>query len=361
LTRTHSVWRKLDLESGKVAVQLVPQPEGWRFSIVADGVWSTAVGTAFTVERSAEQGVQTTVLNGKVRVGSDGGREQMVAAHQRARVHAGGSELAEISRNDESPEWALLRPAALWSNPVSATLQLRGVPANAVVELDAQTIGDGSLSTLLPAGSHVVQLRVNGAVVATREFVAQVGQLTVLSFGAQELAPAAPPPTAIEPRQPHASVRATSPRREPVIEAPQPAPVAAPVVVAAAPSAADMLAEAHKQMRASRFAEAAAQYQALRQAYPDSPESRTVLVSLAELQVDRLGKPDDALRNLDRYLDGGSGALVEEARRVRIRALRALGDRSLEADAIEEFLAAHPKSFQAPALRSRLTELKAQP
>ena len=53
-----------------------------------------------------------------------------------------------------------------------------------------------------------------------------------------------------------------------------------------------MLAEAHKQMRASRFEQAAAQYQALRQAYPDSPEARTVLVSLAELQVDRLGSPE---------------------------------------------------------------------
>ena len=142
LTRTHSVWRRLDLESGKVAVQLVPQPDGWRFSIVADGVWSTAVGTAFTVERSAEQGVQTTVLNGKVRVGSDGGREQMVTAHQRAYVHSGNSALATISRSDESPEWALLRPAPLWSNPVSATLQLRGVPASAEIVLDAQTIGE---------------------------------------------------------------------------------------------------------------------------------------------------------------------------------------------------------------------------
>ena len=45
---------------------------------------------------------------------------------------------------------------------------------------------------------------------------------------------------------------------------------------------------------------------------------------------------------------------------MRIRALRALGDRAAEADAIEEFLAAHPKSFQAPALRQRLGELQAQ-
>jgi hypothetical protein len=357
LSRTHSIWRRLDLESGKVAVQLVPQPDGWRFSIVADGVWSTAVGTAFTVEHGAAEGVRTTVLNGKVRVGSDGGREQIVTAHQRAHVHAGTSALEAVSRSDESPEWALLRPASLWSNPVSATLQLRGVPANAEILLDAQAIGEGALSTVVPAGAHSVQVRVNGVVTAARDFTAQAGQLSVLSFSAQELAPpAAQPPAVIEP---HASVRVTGIHHN--VETPATAEPVAQAVPAAAPSAAEMLAEAHKQMRASRFDEAAAQYQALRQAYPDSAEARTVLVSLAELQVDRLGSPDLALRNLDRYLEGGNGALVEEARRVRIRALRTLGNHDGEASAIEEFLAAHPKSFQAPALRQRMGELKAQP
>jgi hypothetical protein len=362
LSRTHSVWRRLDLESGKVAVQLQPQPDGWRFSIVADGVWSTAVGTAFTVERSAEQGVQTTVLNGKVRVGSDGGREQIVAAHQRAHVHGGNSALMAISRSEESPEWALLRPAPLWSNPVSATLQLRGVAANAEIVLDAQTIGAGPLSTVVPAGAHSVQVRMNGAVVAARDFTAQAGQLSVLSFSAQELAPAAAVPAAtevpsVEPT--HSAARVTGRHHvEPASSGEAAAQVEA---TAAMPSPTDMLAEAHKQMRASRFDQAAAQYQALRQTYPDSPEARTVLVSLAELQVDRLGAPELALRNLDRYLEGGNGPLIEEARRVRIRALRALGNRSGEADAIEEFLTAHPKSFQAPALRERLGELKAQP
>jgi hypothetical protein len=84
------------------------------------------------------------------------------------------------------------------------------------------------------------------------------------------------------------------------------------------------------------------------------------LVSLAEVQLDRLGQPRQALDNLERYLGGGSGALVEEARRVRIRALRALGDREREKSAIDEFLHAHPRSFQAAALQRRLADLNAR-
>jgi hypothetical protein len=356
LSRTHSAWRRLDLESGEVAVQLAPQPEGFRLSVVADGVWSTAVGTAFSVQRDPVHGVQTTVLNGKVRVGSDGGSEQMVAAHERSHVKNGQSKVSAISRSDESPDWALLRPAKLWSNPVSSTLEVRGLPAGAEISLDDQVIGGAPLSSLVPAGMHKLDVLWEGRVVATRDFVSEVGQLTAISFEGQALdaRPADGATPALEPETPQTKMAPPSARRSLEIK-----PEAQPA--SAAPTASDMLAQARQLMRAERFDEAAAQYQALRLAYPTSLEARTVLVSLAELQLDRLGQPQDALVSLERYLSGGSGSLVEEARRVRIRGLRALGDREHETAAIEEFLRAHPKSFQAAALRNRLTELKTQP
>jgi hypothetical protein len=236
------------------------------------------------------------------------------------------------------------------------------VPARAEIVLDAQMIGQGALSTVVPAGAHSLQVRMNGVAVAARDFTAQAGQLSVLSFSPIELAPpvVVPATTNTPSVEPSHTGHVTGARHH--VEGVADVESATQTEASAAmPSAADMLAEAHKQMRASRFDQAAVQYQALRHAYPDSPEARTVLVSLAELQVDRLDMPELALRNLDRYLEGGNGALIEEARRVRIRALRALGNRSGETDAIEEFLAAHPKSFQAPALRQRLGELRAQP
>ena len=288
------------------------------------------------------------MLNGKVRVGNDGGKEQLVAAHQRSQLRGGQVFLSAISRNEESPEWAMLRPAALWSNPVSARLELRGLPAGAVVALDGQVIGVAPLSTLVPSGTHSLTVLQSderageSRVVARREFVSEVGQLTVLTFTAQELARrAAAPVDASQPAQPSRAARCGlsqgfGSQDRPANES-EPSP-------AAQRGAGDMLAEAHKLMRAGRFDAAAAEYQALRRAYAGSPEASTVLVSLAELQVDRLGSPKQALQSLERYFEDGDGALVEEARRVRIRALRALGD-TREGAAIEEFLQAHPEEL----------------
>jgi hypothetical protein len=372
LSRTHSAWRRLDLEQGKVAVQLAPQPEGYRLSVVADSVWSTAVGTAFTVERAPSRGVVTAVLNGKVRVGSDGGHEQMVGAHERSAVLGSQAALSAISRNQESPEWALLRPARLWSNPVTASLVVRGLPTGAEVSLDEHVIGVAPLASLVPAGGHTLEVRIDGRPVATRDFVCEAGQLTTLSFDASALRAASAPEAATETttatapavvatkrEAPKAAARLAPARR--TVPAQAPAAVVVPTVAPAAPaqpSASDMLAQARRQLRAERYDQAALTYQALRQAYPDAPEARTVLVSLAELQLDRLAQPQLALGNLEQYLGGGNGALSEEARRVRIRALRALGSETQERAAIEEFLSLHPRSFQAAALRHRLTELK---
>jgi tetratricopeptide (TPR) repeat protein len=370
LARMHSPWRRVDLLEGKVGVQLSPQPDGFRLSIVADGVWATAVGTAFTVERGKASSVRTTVLHGKVRVGSDDGKEELVSEHQRAEVRGERATVAPIGRSDESPEWALLGPAKLWSNPVSATLELRGVPAGSEVLLDGQAIGVAPLSSLIPAGMHRLQIRIDGRIAASREFVSEVGQLTAISFEGQLLD--ADPEPVVKPSGGASSGTAPALRggasfaraQRPSV-ALQPIalqPIALPEPPAeTVPAAAEMLHDARRLMRAERFAEAAGRYQALREAYPRSPEAHAVLVSLAELQLDRLHQPAAALDTLERYLREGRGALVEEARQVRIRALRNLGRLGAEADAIAEFLREHPRSFEAAALRQRAAELEASP
>lgn len=352
LSNTHTSARRIDLVRGRLGVQLAPQPEGYRLSIVAQDVWSTAVGTAFTVVNDGERGVRTTVMHGKVRVGQ-GSHEpaaggKLVAAHERADVaaeaRAAEAKVAAVGRGEESSEWALLRPTALWQNRVSSMLVLQGEPAGAEVVLDEQTIGIAPLSTLLPAGSHRLEVRVNGQTLLRRDLRAEAGQTAVVRYEPLALPSEVP---ALEPE-----ARAQPQRRRSAARVQE-----APAEQALAP--ADMLREAHRLMRAQSFEAAARQYDALRVAYPESPEAKTVLVSLAELQLNRLGRPALALDNLDRFLSGGPGGLGEEARQVRIRALRALGEPEREEQAIEEFLRLHPRGFRAAALQRRLAELQA--
>ena len=132
----------------------------------------------------------------------------------------------------------------------------------------------------------------------------------------------------------------------------EPSPEAAPL------SATELLQAARRQIRQGRYAEAADAYATITSAHPQSEEAHTVRVSLGQLYLVRLGQPQRALEELDAYLAQGAGPLAEEARATRIGALRALGRVEDEVAAIEDFLAKHPRSFEANALRSRLTALR---
>lgn len=345
LTGTTTPLRRLDLLEGKVAIQLAAQPEGSRLSIVSDGVWSTAVGTAFTVERDAQRGVRTTVLHGKVRVGEHEAKSKLVSAHQRAVTRSGGdareTEIVAISRSDESPEWALLAPTKLWNAAVAATLEISGAPAGAQVTLDGQAIGVAPLSTLVPAGTRLIDVRVNGGVLWSRQVVLTAGARETISLAGVELKAAPPAPAPAEPAlAPAAPARATTGKAR------------------AASDGAELLREARKLLRDGAFAAAAAKYQELVRAHPGSAEARSSLLSLAELQLERLGDAGLALSYADRYLATGGGSLAPEARETRIRALRSLGRRAEERSAIEEYLRAHPDSLRAAALAERLSELR---
>jgi hypothetical protein len=198
-------------------------------------------------------------------------------------------------------------------------------------------VGTAPLSPLVPAGAHRVELRVDGRIALTRELSMQAGQSTVVRFEAGELSP-----PASEGDDASLPTSGTPTRR-----------------AAARPGQAadEMLSEARRLMRSARFEAAASQYEALRAAHPDSAEAHTVLISLAELELDRLRRPERALVQLERYLVSG-GPLSEEARHLRVRTLRALGQREGERRAIEDFLSQYPASFRAASLQRRLGELE---
>lgn len=128
-------------------------------------------------------------------------------------------------------------------------------------------------------------------------------------------------------------------------------PVVTPPVRKPAPredrskTASQMLAEARALANAGALARAVAAYDALRRAHPDSADANAANVSIGELQL-RRGRAREALRAFERYLERG-GALAEEARWGRVRALDALGRTDARNRAIDQFLAAHPHTVYA--------------
>jgi tetratricopeptide (TPR) repeat protein len=96
-------------------------------------------------------------------------------------------------------------------------------------------------------------------------------------------------------------------------------------------------------------------YRRLRDRYPNDEAARTVLVTSGRLEMD-LGAAARALDDFQAYLRDGDGALDVEALAGTARALRALGRVNEERRAIDRYLARFPNGFDAPLLRSRLTE-----
>ncbi len=122
------------------------------------------------------------------------------------------------------------------------------------------------------------------------------------------------------------------------------------------PSAEVLIARAHKRRSEGKRKQAAQAYRQILRAYPKRAEARVAAVSLGDLEL-QLGRGRAALEAYERYL-AKPGPLTEEARLGRIRALRALGRRERERAAIEAFLSAHAKSWEAAALRKRLAWLR---
>ncbi|HWB80459.1 MAG TPA: tetratricopeptide repeat protein [Nannocystaceae bacterium] len=162
------------------------------------------------------------------------------------------------------------------------------------------------------------------------------------------------PRNASAPASAPASASASAPA-----SAPAPAPASAPVEPRRddrkpkpPPSepASKMLADARALANSGDLSRAAAAYDALRRAHPDSADAHAANVSLGQLQL-RRGRAKEALSAFERYLKRG-GALAEEARWGRVQALKRLARASALDRAIDDLLAHHPHTVYADDARS---------
>jgi len=365
LITLYTAGRRVELGAGILATRLSTQPEGQSLTIAAGDVTSTAVGTAFSVERQPGQPVVTTVLNGRVRV-AHGSAERLVNAHERAHSAQNQVQVNSLSRTEEAGSWALLGPTMLWHDPVSATLELTGEPVGAEAFLDGQSIGRAPLSSLVPVGGHRLVVRSRDSTLLDEELHWNAGESHALVYRAEALAEVVTERQLQRARSAHGQTKRPVSSRKPRAELS--AKVVEPVAVVEEPVAldndgrptpADLLRTARRQVRDGLLKGAVGTYEALREAYADSEEAHTVLISLAQLELSAMRNPTRSLQLLDTYLTRG-GTLSEEARLTRIHALRALHRSQEEAAAISEFLVKHPRSFEDSTLRARLADLRAQ-
>jgi len=335
------VERRVDLLAGAATAAIDPQPAGARFSIVADKVWSTAVGTAFSVSRDKDGSVHTVVLSGKVLVGLHGDdNQQPVSAHQRAKFADGNATVKAIARAEEAPYWAAIKTTELWRDPKTATLIVNDDQARATLWLDGQELGVSPLASLIPAGEHRLTSVLSDGRSIERRFMIAAGKTWSLDLKSELAAR-------------HVSDEINA-RVTDSADTTAKRTIDATAAITITP-ASELLARARQQLRQSQWQAAADTYRELRRLHADSAEGKTVLVSLARLSMERLNQPAAALADLDNYLATGGGALTQEARYLRIEALHSVGKHSVARDAANAFLDDYPQSFQAEALRHDLS------
>jgi hypothetical protein len=381
-----NVARVVDLEVGKLATRLATQPEGMSLSIVAAGVASTAIGTAYSVERhddnqDGQTTVTTTVLNGRVRVGRESD-VVVVSAHERAVTQSRGQNqksakpvVTTVSRTEEAPSWALLGPTVLWHDPVAATLEVHGQPGGAEAWLDDQWLGITPVSSLIPAGEHRLSVRKHNREIMARDLYVHAGDTQSIGYAVEQ--PAAARTTTSEYGSTNAydereDVRSTghSPRRGARVRElrehnrtyraarePEEPAVVQEVETDAEPVGGLGLRQARQAVRAGQFRAAAAIYEQLAEGGASAEEASTAMVLLGQLRLNQLGDPKGALAPLNAYLKRG-GPIAVEARAARIEALKRLSRTTEEQAAIEEFLRLHPRSFEVNRLQARLEALR---
>jgi hypothetical protein len=289
--------RRLELLSGRVATALFPLPQAEHFSVLSGATTSMAVGTAFTVERLADGTSRTIVHEGKVAV-SNGAETRVITAHRIGLSAGNGVTEDRVTDHSvtETQDWVAL--AIVSGRSIESPFQAPSVESAAAPLPSTASVHDARRATL----------------------AAPVAKVTETVRPAVEALPATSADVAVAPE-----------------------------------SAASYLSMARQALRDQRWADAASAYRGLVEKFPGSPEARTVLVPLAKLELDRLSQPAAALAHLDAYAQGGS--LAVEAALTRIRAYRSLGREADEARAIDAFLAEHPNSLDAPALRTRRSAL----
>jgi hypothetical protein len=121
------------------------------------------------------------------------------------------------------------------------------------------------------------------------------------------------------------------------------------------PAVAELLARARQCRVHGDWAGAAAAYEQVISEHLGSSESTMCLVPLGQIQLERLGQPQQALESFREYANRApAGPLLEEAEWGEAGALGALGRAGEERQTLQRFLEHHPGSLYVSQANERL-------
>lgn len=174
--------RQFDLETGELAISLPLQPHGVELALTSGTLHASSSGATFTLQADPLQGTRAAVLDGSVNLTPSGAAGSQVTARHAAVLREGRLELEPLPPDEASAAAELLLPVLGFRRPLTATLDLRGLPPDAEVELDDRLFGSTPLLAVIPAGPHALRVRKDDQVIVALGFSAETARPTTLAL-----------------------------------------------------------------------------------------------------------------------------------------------------------------------------------
>ncbi len=327
------------LVKGRVLASVDPGRKGQTFSVITREGRIEVKGTIFSVTAN-EKSVTASVLRGEVDLVEQNRKRRLRMSEETA---LGSSNVESISKAAEEKLQGEVRVIEMLEYGDNSVIDIQSVPKGADVAIDGTVFGMTPLSASIRPGHRRLALSMEGheGVKELLSAGADTRQSRIFDLTAQPATESDEPEKSDDKNRtsPHTGAAATSDPKE---------------------SQSKLLFEKIKETRSSgNWLATARSYEELIRLYPSSDEARVSLVSLGEIQLEKLGNPAMALKSFNNYLrKSGNGILAQEALYGKANAHRALNQTRDERDALLRFLERFPTAIQNPRVKRRLKELE---
>ncbi len=316
------------LHRGHILVEVSPERKGTPFFIDTRAGRIVVTGTALgvTVE---EETVQVEVYRGSVLLEEKDGTSRRLGFGKLSEF--GTTTLLSIDEEQMKAATGQMRIVDLLDDTTGATLDVQSSPSGALVLLDDVVVGRTPFHAVLRPGHRTLALELEG--------YDSIKELIDLSSDTTRSR------TFLLSRSEKSDKEQEKQSHE--------------ILEASPPSPETLLETAQKHRKAGRWQRAEVAYRTLVRYYPKRAEARSSLISLGFIQLEHLHLPGKALKSYNLYLKRApSGPLAQEAAFGRAMALRALGRRDAEIEALKRFIEQYPLASQQSRARKRLSMLE---